>query len=113
MGRLIRRKTLSGTPEELLAAIRELPPGHRYHVEIVRLDPPSDPNAAMEEAIQKMNARTPEQLEADRSEILHSSRKPRELPPGKTLDDVMREFREQFPPTETDEEVEDALEEMS
>jgi hypothetical protein len=113
MARLMRRKTLSGTPEEILAAVRELPAGHRYFVEIVRLDPPSKPNAAMEEATRKMNSRTPEQVQSDREAILAASRKPQELPPGKTIEDVLKEFRAQFPPTETDEEVEDALEGMS
>jgi hypothetical protein len=113
MARLMRRKTLSGTPEEILAAVRELPPGHRYHVEIIRLDPPPSPEELkrMEEAAK--DRRTPEQIQADRERLIVPPQTP--LPPGKTLADVIREFREKYPDDthDTDEEIEDALEEMS
>ena len=115
MARLMRRKTLSGTPEEILAAVRELPEGHRYHVEINRLDP-VDPDELKRLEELAVDLRTPEQIQADRDRILAASRAlhPRlELPPGKTADDVMRELGPWPDPTESDEEIEDALEEMS
>ena len=115
MARLMRRKKLSGTPEEILAAVRELPTGHRYFVDIIRLDPPPSPEEMERLREQFKDRRTPEQIQADRERILAASPPPTPLPPGKTLADVIREFREQYPDdtNDTDEEIEDALEEMS
>jgi hypothetical protein len=112
--KLRRRMVVHGTPDEIEAAVRELSPEHRYFVEIIRLDPPpTEADEALDEANRKMTSRTPEQIQADREALIAASRKPRPLPTGKTLEDVMKEFWERFPPAETDEEVEDALEEMS
>jgi hypothetical protein len=115
MARLMRRKKLSGTPEEILAAVRQLPPGHRYFVDIIRLDPPPSPEELDRLREELKDRRTPEEIQADRERILAASRPPRPLPPGKTLADVIREFRERNPDDthDTDEEIEDALEEMS
>ena len=113
MGSLMRRKKLSGTPEEILAAVRELPAGHRYFVEILRLDPPPTPEEMERLLEQAKDRRTPEQIQSDRERLIVPPQIP--LPPGKTLADVIRAFREKYPDDthDTDEEIEDALEEMS
>jgi hypothetical protein len=54
--------------------------------------------------------RTPEQLEADRAELLRNARRARPLPPGKTLADMVVG---KWPGDETDEEIRKALEELS
>ena len=112
MARLMRRKKLSGTPEEILAAVRELPPGHRYHVEIIRLDPPPSPEELkqMEEAAK--DRRTPEQVQADRERLITPPRIP--LPAGKTLADALQEWHAKHPtdPDDTDEGIEDDIEDL-
>lgn len=110
MARLMRRKKLSGTPEEILAAVRDLPLGHRYHVEIIRLDPPPSAKELkrMEEAAK--DRRTPEQVQADRERLIAPPQIP--LPAGKTLADALQEWHAQYPtdPDDTDEGIEDELE---
>ena len=66
-----------------------------------------DPLAA---AIRRLTSRTPEQVLADREEILRSSPPPRPLPPGKTLADVVVGT---WPGDETDEEIFEMLEKLS
>jgi len=105
-----RRIVVHGTPEEIAAAVSELSAEHRYFVEIIRLDPPSEPNEAVREYIERIANRTPEEIEANRVASIAASPKPRPLPPGKTLADVMCG---KWPGDETDEQVLDALEEMS
>ena len=112
MARLMRRKKLSGTPEEILAAVRELPEGHRYHVEIIRLDPPPSPEELkqMEEAAK--DRRTPEQVQADRERLLAACPPPLPLPPGKTVEDMMRELGPWPDPDASDEKVLEEIEDL-
>lgn len=112
MARLMRRKKLSGTPEEILAAVRELPEGHRYHVEIIRLDPP--PSAAELERLREEfeDRRTPEEIQATRERLLAKSPPPLQLPPGKTAEDVMRELGPWPDPDDTDEKVLEEIEDL-
>ena len=111
--RLMRRKVVSGTPEEILAAVRELPEGHRYHVEIIRLNPPLPPEELERLHERLKDRRTPEQIQADRDRLYAASRPPLALPPGKTAEDMMRELGPWPDPDESEDDVEDALEEMS
>jgi predicted DNA-binding antitoxin AbrB/MazE fold protein len=64
----------------------------------------------LERAIQRIQSRTPQQIEADRQRLLASSRPPRPLPPGKTLADVVVGT---WPGDETDEEINAELEKLS
>ena len=59
--------------------------------------------------IRWLTSRTPEQIAADREEVLKSSRPPRPLPPGKTFLEAVGGW----PGDETDEEVLAALERLS
>ena len=60
--------------------------------------------------IPKLRNRTPEQLERDRAALVSHDHKPRPLPPGKTVWDMIVG---QWPGDETDEEIAAALEELS
>jgi hypothetical protein len=65
---------------------------------------------ALENAIARLNSRTPEEIEAARTRLLAQSRPPRPLPEGKTFLDVVCG---QWPGDETDEEVYAALAKLS
>jgi hypothetical protein len=101
--------TVEGTPEEITTFVNRLP-ASRYHVEITELNGTPEKRDALQEAIDAWNQRTPEQIAADRADVLAGSRKPRPLPPGKTLNDV---FAGAWPGDETDEQIFAALEELS
>ncbi len=66
--------------------------------------------STLDEAIAKMTHRTPEEIEETRRRVLEASRPPRDLPPGKTLADVVVG---QWPGDETDEQIQEALERLS
>ena len=70
---------------------------------------PENPDA-LSEAIRAWINRTPDEKQAAREEIMKTARKARPLPPGKTLDDVVCG---QWPGDETDEQIYEALEELS
>lgn len=109
MSTTIPRKVIEGTPSEIKSFVEDLPP-LRYHVEITEPQEQKAEIDPLEEAIRRWNARTPEQVQADREEVLAGSKKPRPLPPGKTLDDMVRG---KWPGDETDEQIQAALEELS
>ncbi len=69
----------------------------------------TDPHA-LAKAIAKLLNRTPEEVEAARVRLFKSSRPPRPLPEGKTLEDVLAG---QWPGDETDEQVYEALRKLS
>jgi hypothetical protein len=64
----------------------------------------------VEERLQAMMDRTPEEVAADRARLFAAARKARPLPPGKTLEDVVVGA---IPGEETEEEIRAALEELS
>ena len=70
----------------------------------------AETETALEREIRWLTTRTPEEIERTREEISRTSRPPRPLPPGKTLEDVLREF---WPRDETEEQVREALERLS
>ena len=112
MARLMRRRNFSGTPEEILAAVRELPEGHRYHVEIIRLDPPPSPEELKRMEEEFKDRRTPEQIQADRERLITPPQIP--LPAGKTLADALQEWHARHPtaPDNTAEGIEDDIEDL-
>ena len=98
-----------GTPAEIAYFVNGLPP-KRYHIEISDLGEPVAERDYLAEAVRRARERTPEQMSADRADVLAGVRKGAPLPPGKTLDDVVRG---KWPGDETDEEIRAALEELS
>lgn len=98
-----------GTRDECTSFVNGLPP-KRYHIEISDLDEAPVERDYLAEALRKATDRTPEQMLADRAEVLAKSRKAKPLPPGKTLRDVVVG---QWPGDETDEQIRAALEELS
>jgi hypothetical protein len=105
----IQPKVVEGTPEEIASVLNELPP-KRYRVEIRDLNGGASDRDSLDEAVRDALTRTHEQMLADRAEVLAGSRKPTPLPPGKTLDDMVRG---KWPGDETDEQIRAALEELS
>jgi predicted DNA-binding antitoxin AbrB/MazE fold protein len=72
-------------------------------------DPDGEPSA-LELAVRRITSRTPTAVIADRERVLALTPPPRALPPGKTLADVVVG---QWPGDETDEQVRQALENLS
>ena len=70
----------------------------------------TEPNAALQEALDRIANRTPEQKLADRERLMKTARKGRPLPEGKTIHDVLVG---QWPGDETDEQILKALDELS
>ena len=68
-----------------------------------------DPGA-LDRAIAKMMNRTPEEVEATRARLFAEMEPPREIPEGKTLEDMISG---KWPGDETDDEVLRALEKLS
>jgi hypothetical protein len=66
--------------------------------------------SALDESIDRLVNRTPEQKQADRAEAMKTVRKGRPLPEGKTLSDVVVGS---WPGDETDEQILEALERLS
>ncbi|MBO0698864.1 MAG: hypothetical protein J2P46_10750 [Zavarzinella sp.] len=94
-----------GTRDEIADFVNGLPP-RRYHVEISDLGEPPPERNYLADALRKAVERTPEQMLADRADVLAGSRKAKPLPPGKTLRDVVVG---QWPGDETDEQIRAAL----
>ena len=61
-------------------------------------------------AVIRMTSRTPEQIQADRNEVMKTARRGRALPEGKTLADVVEGT---WPGDETDVQIHEMLERLS
>ena len=72
--------------------------------------PTERPLQTYEEALSQAMNRTPEEIAEARARVLQASPTPRELPGGKTLEDVVMG---QWPGDETDEQILEALEKLS
>lgn len=68
------------------------------------------PNAALQEALDRLANRTPEQKLADREKLMKTARMGRPLPPGKSFFEVVQGT---WPSDETDEQIRKALDELS
>ena len=112
-------KTIAGTWEEICKHEDELR-GRCLQVTILPesrpISEPEIPDWIMEYAM-KMKNRTPEEIEADRKELLRNSPPVKARPPGKTGEDMWREIQEKYPiEPETEEEarkIDKAIEELS
>lgn len=71
---------------------------------------PDEKKGGWEKELARLQARTPEEIMAARERMEKTSRPPRPLPPGMTLEDVVKGM---WPGDETDEEVNAALERLS
>ena len=97
---------LEGTGEELQ---RHLKQHSKERFRLIRLpDEQVFPN--YEEALAHALNRTPEAIAQARARLLQASKAPRELPEGKTLEDVIMG---QWPGDKTDEQILEALEKLS
>lgn len=77
--------------------------------------PPQDGDSESTETqtartIEWLKNRTPEEIQRTRDEVMKASRPARPLPPGKTLDDMVKG---KWPGDETDEQIREALERLS
>jgi len=99
--------TFVGRPKELTSLADRLP-DREYRFEVHAIPEPE--RDYLQEAIDRMNNRTPEQILADRAEIFANSPTPTPIPPGKTFEDMVVG---RWPGDETDEQIRVALEELS
>ncbi|HLK55841.1 MAG TPA: hypothetical protein VKU00_04735 [Chthonomonadaceae bacterium] len=102
-------EVLEGQWEDILAGNAARLVGRKVRITI---EPEENTEEAptLEDAITKLNSRTPEEIAAARKRILDASPEPRPLPEGKTLAEVVMG---QWPGDETDEEIHEALRKLS
>ncbi len=105
----IQRTVMEGTPEEIASFIHSLPPS-RYRIQILGMNQLDSTKNHLVAAVQRALSRTPEEIFASRESILKSSPKPREIPAGRTLEELVAG---QWPGQETDEVINEALERLS
>lgn len=70
----------------------------------------TDGHSPLDAAIARLNTRTPAEIAAARNRVLAASPKPLPIPEGKTLSDMIMG---KWPGTETDEQINTALERLS
>jgi hypothetical protein len=109
------RIQVEGTPEEVIAKLRELPAEARYFVQITRRVEQPVMTQELRAAMERLSRpRTPEEIEEIRRRTTVYTPPPLVLPPGKTIEDVVRELGPgPDDPVESEEEIRRALEEMS
>lgn len=103
---MAQSQVIEGTGEELIPLLNRRP---KERFRLITL-PSESEYQTYEEALAKATTRTPEDIAAARDRLLQASPPPRELPEGKTLEDVILG---QWPGDETDEEIWAALEKLS
>jgi hypothetical protein len=99
-------QVIEGTGEELIKLLNQQP-NERFR--LMKLSSKPSPQT-YEEALAQALSRTPEQIAEARARVLQASPAPRELPEGKTLEDVVMG---QWPGDETDEQILEALRKLS
>ena len=98
-----------------LTPLQGIVEGDKVKISLLKIVRPSedvtdeDPSV-LDRAIAKMMNRTPEEIEATRARLFAEMVPPREIPEGKTLEDMICG---KWPGDETDEEVLRALEKLS
>ncbi len=93
-------------PEE--AAELELQPGEEVQVSVNRTG--SRKSLTLSEAVARLTNRSPEQIAQAQAQAIEAYKPLRTVPPGKTLADVVSG---QWPGKETDDQINQALEELS
>ena len=105
-------QVIEGTWEEIVQHAEELA-GHHLRVFILDIDDETKDDInphALEEAIATLVNRTPEEIERTRTELFKIMDRPRPLPEGKGLIEVISG---QWPGDETDNEISEALKRVS
>jgi hypothetical protein len=103
-----QHQVLEGRWEEILSQKSAELAGRYVRVYV---DPDEEePAETLEAAMERLNSRTPEQIDAARKRILDATPEPHPLPKGKTLADVIMG---QWPGDETDAEINEALRKLS
>lgn len=104
------QQTYEGTPTQLAKQLLTLPDSQKYHMTLIPEEPAEEGVESLEAALTRMTSRTPEEIAATRERLLAATPPPRELPPGKTIFDVVMG---KWPGEETDEQILTALEKLS
>lgn len=97
---------IEGTGEELIKLLNQQP-NERF--QLIKI-PSERPFHTYEEALAQAMNRTPEEIAESRTRVIQASPAARELPEGKTLEDMVIG---QWPGNETDEQILEALEKLS
>ena len=103
---MTQSQVIEGTGEELIGLLYRQP---KERFRLIKL-PREQEFPTYEEALAQAMNRTPEDIAEVRSRVLDASPPARELPPGKTLEDVVMGH---WPSDETDEQILDALQKLS
>jgi|SRR5579862_2343316 len=103
---MVTAQVIEGTGEELIELLNQQP---KERFRLIKL-PSERALQTYEEALAQAINRTPEQIAEARARVLQASPAPRELPEGKTLEEVVMG---QWPGDETDEQILEALEKLS
>ena len=103
---MAQSQVIEGTGEELIGLLYSQP---KERFRLIKL-PIEQEFPTYEEALTQAEYRTPEEIAEARSRVLKASPCPRELPPGKTLEDIVMGH---WPSDETDEQIFDALQKLS
>jgi hypothetical protein len=85
------RFQVEGTREDVLARLREMLADGHYSVRVSRLIESPAPNPGADAHFQSLRSRTPEEIEAARKRTTVYTPPLIKLPPGKTLEDVIRD----------------------
>jgi hypothetical protein len=103
---MAQAQVIEGTGEELIKLLNQQP---KERFRLIKL-PSAREFQTYEEALAQAINRSPEEIAQARARVLQASPAPRELPEGKTLEDVVMG---QWPGDETDEQILEALEKLS
>jgi len=103
---MAQAQIIEGTGEELIELLTQQP---KNRFRLIRLAN-NRPFQTYEEALSHAMSRTAEEIAAARARLLQASPAPREIPEGKTLEDMVIG---QWPGDETDEQIFEVLERIS
>jgi len=103
---MAQAQIIEGTGEELIELLHQQP---KERFRLTRLEN-GRPFQTYDEALAQATSRTPEEIAAARARLIQASPSPRELPEGKTLEDVVMG---KWPGDETDEHIFEVLRKLS
>ncbi len=103
---MAQQQIIEGTGEELIQVLNQQP---KDRFRLIKL-PMDREFQTFEEVFAQATNRTPEEVAAARARLIQASPPPRELPEGKTLEDVVMG---KWPGDETDEQIFEALRKLS
>ena len=103
---MAQTQVIEGTGEELIELLNRQP---KERFRLIKL-PDDHPFQTYEEVLAHAMNRTPEEIAEACTRVIQASPVPREIPEGKTLEDMVWG---QWPGAETDEQIFEALERLS